>query len=222
MKLLIKWYFIISTLFVSLFISRVGTAWSQEQPPVPQANKNSEHLFNNVTVSFGNWMEFVGDVQITKGGTKNSFLNTQYTPYFSIAVDYPIQGKWSVMPELGYVIRREAADSRIKKNLFFIRTDVAYLYNKWLKLRAGTSLMILNITGTGGEETLPNADSSETYFIPSQRRTALNQTLDFAVEGIYDRVSLKLGSYIYAWNEDSDRTISYSLSFNYLIPLKEM
>lgn len=219
-----------SIYFLASFLVALGyslgptNSWSKEmgKKEVAKEGRNSEYLFNNIIVSFGNWMEFVDDVQITKGGTKNSLFLSQYTPYFSISVDYPFKENWGLIPEIGYVVQREAADSRISKNLFFVRSDVAYLYNKWLRLRAGTSLMILNITGTGGEETLPNGDSTETYFIPSQRRTALNQTLDFGIEGIYDRLSLRLGSYIYAWNENADRMVTYSFSLNYLIPLKEL
>lgn len=219
-------YLLIFLLMLTTWALGHAPSWAkaakEKAAEASKAKKSNNYLFNNVTVSFGNWMEFVGDVQITKGGTKNSLFHSQYTPYFSFAVDYPIKDKWSLMPELGYVIQREAGDSRIKKNLFFIRTDIAYLLKKWLKLRVGSSLMILNITGNGGEKTLPNAGSSEVYFLPSQRRTALNQTLDFAVETIYDRLSLKFASYIYAWNEEPDRMVSYSISLNYLIPLKEM
>ena len=209
-------------LFIFPLLASYGPCLAQEKVKVKEKVKDNDYLFNNVTVSFGSWKEFVGDIQITKGGTKNTFLHSQYTPYFSVAVDYPLKDLWSLMPELGYVIQRQAGDSKITKNLFFIRSDVAYLMKKWLKLRFGTSLMILNITGIGGEKTLPNAGSSEVYFLPSQRRTALNQTLDFAVETIYDRMSLKFASYIYAWNEDTDRMTSFSISLNYLIPLKEM
>jgi hypothetical protein len=190
-----------------------------------ESKKKSRFMFDNVTLTFGNWMEFIGDIQTNKSGTRNSFFDFDLNPYFAVAVDYPLKeqwAKWSLIPEIGYVVQRDADDSRIKKNLFFVRADAAYKLNDWLRLRAGTSLMILNISGRGGEETLPNANTTEVYYMPSERRTALNQTLDFGVEAIKDRMSARLSSYIYAWNESEERMITYSLSLSYLIPLKEM
>ena len=100
--------------------------------------------------------------------------------------------------------------------------DAAYLYNDNLRLRAGTSLMILTLSGNGGEESLPNGDSNETYYIPTERRTALNQTLDFGVEYLIDRISIRGQAYIYAWLDSNERIITYSTSLSYLIPIKEL
>lgn len=175
--------------------------------------------FDNVTITGGNWFDNYKQVQTSASGSKQGF---EVAPYFSTSIDYYLKDKWLAIPELGWVVQRHAGDSRISKNLFFMRMDAAYLYNENLRLRVGTSLMILNISGNGGEETLQNGDGKETYYIPTERRTALNQTLDFGVEYIFDRISIRGQAYIYAWIDSNERLITYSTSLSYLIPLKEL
>lgn len=181
--------------------------------------KDQMWRFDNVTLTGGNWFDNYKQVQTSSSGSTQGF---EVAPYFSAAIDYYISEKWVAIPELGWVVQRNAGDNRIKKNLFFMRMDAAYLYNDNLRLRVGTSLMILNISGKGGEEILPNGDNDETYYIPTERRTALNQTLDFGIEYIIDRISIRGQAYVYAWLDSNERLITYSTSLSYLIPIKEL
>jgi len=177
------------------------------------------YIFDNVTVTFGNWFENYKQVQTdVDGGTSD----IEIAPYFSVAMDYAWKYDLFIIPEIGYVVQREAGTSKISKNLFFIRGDIGYYVKDWFRLRAGTSLMILTIKGNGGETTLPNGGGSETYYVPTERRTALNQTLDFGMDFIHDKISLRFQSYIYAFMDTDERMISYSTSLSYLIPLKEL
>lgn len=192
-----------------IFLSMTTVAISKEQ----------FSYFDNVTLSGGNWFENYKSVQTNPSGGTSGF---DVAPYFSTSIDYFIKEKWVLIPELGWVVPREAGDSRISKNLFFLRLDAAYWLRDNFRLRVGTSLMILNISGNGGEESLPNGDSDETYYIPTERRTALNQTLDFGVEYIVDRISIRGQAYVYAWLDSNERIITYSTSLNYLIPIKEL
>lgn len=175
--------------------------------------------FDNVTLTGGNWFDNYKQVQTSSSGSSKGF---EVAPYFATSIDYYFMEKWVAIPELGWVVQRKAGDDRISKNLFFLRVDAAYLYNDNLRFRFGTSLMILNISGNGGEETLPNGDDEEVYYVPSERRTALNQTLDFGVEYIIDRISIRGQAYLYAWLDSNERLITYSTSLSYLIPIKEL
>ena len=181
--------------------------------------KDKMWRFDNLTLTGGNWFDSYKQVQTDVNGGTQGF---EVAPYFATSVDYFFREKWVAIPEIGWVVQREAGDKRISKNLFFIRMDAAYLYNDHFRLRVGTSMMILNISGNGGEEELPNGDGNETYYIPSERRTALNQTLDFGVEYIIDRISIRGQAYIYAWLDTDERIITYSTSISYLIPIKEL
>lgn len=175
--------------------------------------------FDNITISAGNWFENFKAVQTNDSGSTDGF---EIAPFFATSIDYNLKPGWTLTPEVGWVVQREAGDSRISKNLFFLRFDVGYWAYDKLRLRAGTSLMILNMSANGGEETLSNGDSSETYYIPTERRTALNQTLDFGAEYLVDRISVRGSAYIYAWLDSNERIITYSASINYLIPIKEL
>lgn len=175
--------------------------------------------FDNVTITGGNWFDNYKQVQTNASGGNQGF---EVAPYFSAAIDYYILEKWITIPEIGWVVQRSAGDDKISKNLFFIRMDAAYLFNDNLRLRVGSSLMILNMSGNGGEQTLPNGDSEETYYVPTERRTALNQTIDFGAEYIIDRISIRAQAYIYAWLNTDERLITYSTSVSYLIPIKEL
>jgi hypothetical protein len=186
---------------------------------LPALAKDQLWRFDNVTLTAGNWFDNYKQVQTSKSGSTQGF---EVAPYFSTSIDYYFHEKWIAIPEIGWVVQREAGDDRISKNLFFIRTDAAYYLTPKFRLRAGTSLMILNISGNGGEATLPNGDSEETYYIPTERRTALNQTLDFGAEYIVDRISIRAMAYVYAWLDEEERMITYSTSLSYLIPLKEL
>jgi hypothetical protein len=175
--------------------------------------------FENITLTMGNWFENFKEVQTDSNGNKDNF---EVAPYFSFAMDYKYNPKFTIIPEIGWIVSREAGNSKIKKNLFFTKIDLAYYLKDNIRIRAGTSLMILNITGSGGETALPNGDGQDTYFIPSERRTALNQTLDLGVEYIIDRISVRAGSYIYAFADSQERMITYSTSISYLLPLDEI
>lgn len=197
-------------IFILLFFVSTAT-WAKD-------TKN-KYIFKNLNLTVGNWFENFKSVQTNSSGSSDNY---EVAPFFSLGLDYFYTEKWYIVPEMGWVVSRNANDSRISKNLFFIKTDVAYQYTENFRLRAGTSLMILNISGDGGEENLPNGDGEDTYFIPSERRTALNQTLDLGVEYKMDKFSLRANSYIYAFLESEERMITYSLSLSYILSLEEL
>lgn len=176
----------------------------------------SKYTFENITMTMGNWFENFKEVQTSSSGNTDNY---EIAPYISLSSDYKLNVKYALIPELGWVITRDAGDSRIQKNLFFTKLDMAYYVTKKFRLRAGTSLMILNIKGQGGEKSLSNGDGQDTYFIPSESRTALNQTLDFAAEFLIEKISIRAGAYIYAFIDSNERMITYSTSVSYLYPI---
>lgn len=181
-----------------------------------------KYLFKHVTVSAGNWYDYVGDVQVNDDGDARSLTDLELTPFFSIAADYYFAPKWTVNPEIGYVVRRPAGDDQISKDLFFFRGDFAYRLTPQFNLRVGSSFMIMTMSSTGGEVTVENGESTQTYYRPSKRSTALNQTLDLGVEYFFDRMSARFQTYIYDFTDDIERKFTYSISLNYLIPLEEL
>lgn len=173
--------------------------------------------FDKLQLQFGTWLENYQQVRANTKGDTNGF---ELTPYIGLGLEYKLKPQYLIIPEIGYVLQRTSED--VTKNHFFIRTDFAYLAKDWLKLRAGSSFMILSYAGEGGEDQLRNGNTTETYYIPEERRTAYNQTLDFGAEFIKDNMSLRLQNYIYAWNAPEERMLTYSISFSYLIPIKDL
>ena len=83
-------------------------------------------------------------------------------------------------------------------------------------------LFMITYSGDGSEKKLPNGNGEETYYSPSERRNVLNQTLDFGVEYMVKKTSLRLHSYVYSADKEEERLNSISLSLNYLIPIKDL
>ncbi len=173
--------------------------------------------FKSAHLQLGTWLENYGQVQANRSGETNGF---EITPYLSLGLEYDLQNKMSLLPEIGYVFQR--TDEAITKNQFLIRGDFAYQAHPNLRLRLGSSLIITSFAGDGGEDTLRNGNSTEVYYIPEERKNTYNQTLDFGVEYLQDRMSIKLQNYIFAWNEEEERMTTYSLSLNYFVPIEEL
>ncbi len=174
--------------------------------------------FKDLHLSIGTWLENYGQVQINNSGDTND--DFEINPYLTAGLEYELKPQFSLLPEVGWVIQRTEND--ISKNIFFLRGDFIYSPWEFLRLRLGTSFVMTSISASGGEDTLRNGSGTEVYYIPAERRTATNQTLDLGVEYIKDNMGVKLQNYIFAWNESSERMITYSLSFNYYIPMKDL
>jgi hypothetical protein len=175
--------------------------------------------FKNIAVNIGSWQEYYMQVQEEKDGELNGF---ELRPYFSIASDYSLPKNFSLIPEAGYVLRENIGDSSLTKDIFFLRTDLAYKVYPNFQLRVGTSIMWITYSGDGSEKSLPNGNGEQTYYSPSERRNVMNQTLDFGIEYFVEKTSLRLQSYIYSADKESERLNSISLSINYLFPVKDL
>ena len=184
--------------------------------------RNHKYLFKHAIFTVGNWHEFVGDVQVNDDGDERSLLDFEFNPYFAASMDYFLTPELTIIPEIGYVYRRDAGDSHIDKDLFFLRTDLAYEVYDNLRLRAGSSLMIQTMASDGESVTVNNGTSTEEYYRPQQRSTSINLTLDLGIEYIYKKYSGRFQTYVYDFADDLERKYTYSFSFNYMIELEEL
>lgn len=166
---------------------------------------------------FGTWLENYDQVRASASDETNGF---ELIPYISTSLNIRLPHDLSLIPELGWVIQR--TEEEVSKNIFFLRSDIAYDVNDWIKLKLGTSFVITSISGNGGEETLNNGNSTETYYIPEERSNAYNQTFDLGVEFFKKEHGLNLQSLIYAWNESEQRMYTITLSYIYKLDFKEL
>lgn len=172
--------------------------------------------FKTASLQLGTWLENYRQVRATRDGEVNGF---EFNPYLSLSTQYYFNSSHILIPEVGYVLQRTSES--VHKNIFLFRFDYAYQIKEWLRLRAGSSLAVQTLSASGGEETLNNGNTTETYYKPSERSTALNQTLDLGVEFIKDNLSARVSSFIYAFNESEQRLISYTIGINYYLSLEE-
>ena len=171
----------------------------------------SINRIQSISLTGGNWMENYRQTQGSRNGDVKGF---EFNPYLTVLMDYKISERFTLVPEFGYVIRR-TINSQTTKDHFFIRSDIQYRYNDWLSFSGGRSMMIKSYSGNGGEEELNNGSSTENFYAANERRSSINQTLDFGIAGNYQDFTLKFQTYIYSINDADQRMITYSLALHY-------
>lgn len=162
--------------------------------------------------SVGTHTEFVGFIQKNDSGGKNIF---DFNPTIGIGTEIPIQGSFSFMPEINWVLPFRESPKKLMKNLFMFRADVAYS-REYLRLRLGTSLMWQNMHGSGGSIEMNNGNDTSTFYYPNENHSSLNNTLDFGAEILTGTPwSLRLQTYVYSIFKEEKRQLSYSLFLTY-------
>jgi hypothetical protein len=177
----------------------------------------SAQTIETLNFQFGTWLENYAQVRSNTNDDTNGF---ELIPYISTSLNIRLPYELSAIPELGWVIQR--TEDEISKNIFFLRSDIAYETNDWLKIKLGTSFIITSISAEGGEDTLNNGDYTETYYFPEERSNAFNQTLDIGVEFFNKEHGVNLQALIYAWNESEQRMYTLTASYIYKLDFKEL
>ncbi len=165
---------------------------------------------SKLNLQVGTWLENYQQVRARDNDAVNGF---ELRPYLGLGAKYQLQQKMAIIPEAGWVLPQNK--EAVTKNIFFLRADFNYAVKKWLDLKIGSSFMMQSYSAEGGEDRLRNGDATEVYYIPPERRTAYNQTLDLGAEFIHKNMGLRFQTHIYAWNESDERMYSYSLSYLY-------
>lgn len=194
-----------------------NSRFAKEKKSAPESPTQPELDFDNLGFHLGTLTEFVGSVQIDDQGGKNFF---EMNPFLGFSTQLTLSPQWVFSPELNWVLPRESG-AGVSKNLFMIRGDFGYNYEDWIRLRAGTSLMVNNIRGSGGVRPLNNGSGQSDFFVPPESQTALNNTLDLGAEIHNKELALRFQTYWYAILNSERRQLSYSLTLTYYYDLKE-
>ncbi len=182
-------------LLISLNIQAFELEWNQ---------------FKTGKAQVGTWMENLAQTRSSRDDDKTS---VSLTPYIAFSSEYEISAEHFIAPEIGYVIQQ--SENNIAKNIFFLRSDYIYQIEDWLSLRFGTSFIIINQSGTGGEDTLNNANTTDTYYIPSQSSRSYNQTLDVGLELKHKELSVIGHIYTFKPFDSDRRSYTFSVGLNY-------
>lgn len=166
--------------------------------------------FKTAKAQVGTWMENLAQTRSTREDAKTG---VSLTPYIAFSSEYELSAEHLLAPELGYVIQQN--ENNIAKDIFFLRTDYIYQVQDWLALRFGMSLVVINQSGTGGEDTLNNGNTTDTYYIPSQSSRSYNQTLDIGVEIQHQDLSMIGHIYTFKPFDSERRSYTFSVGLNY-------
>lgn len=172
-----------------------------------------------ITLNLGSHTEFFGGVQDDSSGGLRKF---EFAP--TVGIGYKINfysPQFNFLPELNWVLPRNAGSDRVIKNLFMFRADVGYDLISWLRLRMGSSLMLANQHGRGGSTTTNNGNSQSKFYYPEENRSSWNNTFDLGLELFPlfleepQNWSLRLQTYTYSLFREDRRQVSYTLLWTY-------
>ena len=169
--------------------------------------------FEAVTFNFGSHTEFFNDVQDdTKGGMRKF----EWGPTIGIGASLPLIQSLRFLPEVNWVLPKDNGEEwKIIQNIFMFRADLGYDPLEWLRLRLGTSLMVLNQHGQGGTTKMDNGNDQSNFYYPEENRSSINNTFDLGIEAMYEEYSVRLQTYTYSLLEKESRQVSYTLFLTY-------
>lgn len=183
---------------------------------VLQCNANaalfSRENIKEVNLNFGSHTEFYNNVQIDDSGGMRKF---DFAPTIGAGLLLPYNEYFKVLPEFNWVLPRFIENQKIMINLFMFRGDVAFEPIDWLRLRLGTSVMILNQHGRGGSTSMNNGNGQTRFFYPDENRSSINNTFDVGLETILESWSFRFQTYTYSLFNQDHRQISYTLFVTY-------
>jgi hypothetical protein len=181
-------------------------------PITVNAGLFSRENIKEIDFNFGSHTEFYNNVQIDDSGGMRKF---DFAPTLGAGLLLPYNDFFKIIPEFNWVLPRFIEDQKIMINLFMVRGDVAFDPMTWLRLRLGTSIMILNQHGRGGSTTMNNGNTQTRFFYPDRNHSSINNTFDLGVETLFNSWSLRFQTYTYSIFDKAHQQISYSLFVTY-------
>lgn len=172
--------------------------------------------FKNLGFHLGNLTEFANAVQVDDQGHTRKIGKA---PFLGFSTDVEMTPQWALIPEINWVFPQDSNDNQISRNLFMVRLDGGWKGGDWWRLRVGTSVMINNMRGKGGTKTVRNGSGSDSFFIPSESKTSVNNTFDLGAEAFYLPFAVRFQTYTYAIVNSQRRQISWSLTLSYYYDL---
>lgn len=180
--------------------------------PIKTAATKGEKIIQKYSFNFGAHTEFYDNVQNDASGGLRKF---DVAPTLGLGFHIPMDSGLVFLPEFNWVLPRSSENSKIIKNLMMFRADFGYDAVDWLRLRVGSSIMLLNQHARGGSTQVNNGNGQSTFYYPDENRSSLNNTLDVGGEVLFGSFSIRLQTYIYSVFLEDRRQISYTLFGTY-------
>ena len=167
---------------------------------------------SDLLVSVGNLCEFIGVYQTNESGDKNT---CSFLPYFSSSLDIVLDKDWAVSPELSFTLPHSGRDKNV--SILNIATLINAKYKtQYLNLIFGTGFYFTRISGPGGEETLNNGNSTDSFPLPQSAVYSRNFILHLSLGHDFNTEwSTELYSYVFNSFTTMDRSLSAGAKVTY-------
>ena len=193
-----------------LLLNIVQASATAEAVKLPEESESFTRQFKTIGFHLGGHTEFMGAVQTDTQGTRPKF---RPAPMVGFSADVMVTDSWRLVPEINWMLPQSS--DGVMRNLWMVRLDGAWQGGEWWRLRVGTSIMVNNIRGGGGTVTLDNGDSTSEFYLPSESKTAVNNTFDLGAEVFLRSFAFRLQTYTYALARSDRRQVSYTLIASY-------
>jgi hypothetical protein len=167
---------------------------------------------NDLYVSLGNLCEYIGKIQTDANGGKNfcSFMPTLSTNY-----DLYAAKNFYVSPQFGLTLPKSGRDKNIKTMNLYTFLNTKYK-TSIVNLTGGIGLYWTRIWGPGGDETLNNGNSSDSFPLPKDPVYTRNFVIDLGVSKDFSKdISGEFYTYIFNALKKEDRAFSLGFSLSY-------
>ncbi len=181
--------------------------------PAYSAKPSASSGSNDLYASLGNLCEYIGKIQTDDVGGKNF---CSFMPVASMSYDYFLnQSDFALSPQIGASFPKSGRDQNINRMTLFALMNSKYR-TQYVDLIGGIGLYFTRIWGPGGEATLNNGNSSDSFPLPKDPVYTRNVIINLGVSAeMTKEVSAELYTYVFNINEKEDRAFSAGLNLSY-------
>jgi hypothetical protein len=166
----------------------------------------------DVTLSLGNLCEYVGKIQTDDSGGTNV---CSFNPYLASSVDYAINDKFILAPEIGFSFPRHGRDEKISKMSLFALANAKYKFSMFHFI-GGAGLFFSRISGSGGTQELNNGNGTDSFPMPDTTVYSRNFIINLGLGMDFDKEwSADLHTYVFNLLKSEDRVFSISINGTY-------
>lgn|GEM_PF-2997069 len=214
-----------STSFESIDESPNNIPTTPENEKGPEENQNSPNqgffTIHRWWLGAGLKTDYAGKVQISREGEKNS-----WDPDLNIYAGITLARFWLIHPfiEFGGNLPGSGRDPNITRWVWYATFGGFYDFivaKHWsLGIKAGTGIAMTTVSGKGGEETLRNGNTTESFPLPNGSSTTRNVIGVLGLSGTYEE-RWRANFDFHRFNAFNERNAAWSYLFaiNYVFDL---
>ena len=170
--------------------------------------ESSATAVKSFNLSLGNLCEYVGKIQTDGNGSTNT---CSFLPSMAGSLDVHLDSSWAFSPQIGATLPKSGRDENIKRMTIFTLANVKYK-TSYVNFIGGAGLYFTRIWGPGGEETLNNGDTSDSFPLPKEPVYVRNFIVNLGL-GADFTTELSGELYTYIFNAESSEDRAFSIGF---------